>query len=565
MDARVQSWLARDPDPNTQAALRQLVASANTREIADAFAGRLSFGTAGLRGILGPGPARMNRLVIRETTVGLATHLLTTVEYAPRRGVGVGYDGRIMSREFAEDATTVLAACGIKAYLFDRPLPTPVCAFAVRELGAAAGVMVTASHNPPEYNGYKVYWANGAQIIPPQDVDIAAAIAAAAQRPIPWCDLAEARRSELAVTIGDALLEHYHAGIAALALHEPTATRARLRIAYSPLHGVGAATALAALQRAGFTDVHSVASQSEPDGRFPTVHFPNPEEPGTMDAVLALAGEIGADLAIANDPDADRLAVAVRRADGTYRLLTGNEVGSLLGWDCLARAPANAVVVSTIVSSRLLGVMARARCVAYAETLTGFKWIANVGLEREAHGERFVFGYEEAMGYSVGGLVRDKDGISALVAMAQLAAALADQGDSILGLLERIAREHGLYVTCQRSLAAENASSLGDTLRAAPPPIIGGRRVVKTIDALRDSEGIDRTLTPAPPPTDVLVYELAGDARVVVRPSGTEPKIKCYYELRETVDPGESFASAEAHAQAALAALVSAHQTQLAG
>jgi phosphomannomutase len=568
MDPRVAAWLARDPDPRTRAELEAADRAGDLAELERAFAGRLAFGTAGLRGVLGPGPARMNRLVVRETSAGLGAYLLARVPGAEKRGVVVAYDGRVLSKEFAQDTAAVLAARGIVTHLFGREAPTPLCAFAVRELGAAAGVMVTASHNPPEYNGYKVYWGNGAQIIPPHDTGIAAAIDEAALVELPWRDLADARARGLVRELGDELLERYLAGVAGLSVHTATPARARLRLAYTPLHGVGARVAEQALRRAGFDSISTVASQREPDGRFPTVRFPNPEEPGAMDAVLALARETGADLAVANDPDADRFAAAVRTPTG-YRMLTGNEIGVLLGADQLEHARPGALVVTTIVSSRLLGVMAASRGVAYAETLTGFKWIANVGLEREAQGEHFIFGYEEALGYTLGGLVRDKDGISALVGFAELAAALAERGETVLHLLERIAREHGLYVSAQKSLALAPGGAgpgMGARLRAAPPARVGGRRVTRATDVLtgtwRDADG--NTGATGLPASDVLVYALEGDARVIVRPSGTEPKLKCYYELREAVAAGETMAAAEARAQAALAALVAAHQAELA-
>jgi phosphomannomutase len=568
MDARVERWLARDPDPETRRALEEAVARGDQTEIERAFAGRLEFGTAGLRGILGVGPARMNRLVVRETTAGLAVYLGEQVPDAKRRGVVVGHDARRGSRLFAEDAASMLAALGFRAHLFSREGPTPLCAYAVRQLHAAAGIMVTASHNPPEYNGYKVYWENGAQIIPPHDAGIAAAIDEAARQALPWCELSVARGRGLVTDLGEEHEEAYLAGVAALSTHARTPKRSGLAIAYTPLHGVGARLAEAALRRAGFCDLHSVPSQREPDGNFPTVRFPNPEEPGAMDAVIGLAAEIGAPLACANDPDADRLAVAVRRRDGSYRMLTGNEVGVLLGWDRMQRAPANGLVVTTIVSSRLLGVMAGAQGLAYAETLTGFKWIANEGLAREGKGEQFLFGYEEALGYTIGGLVRDKDGISALVCFAEMAADCAEQGESVLDRLATLARRFGLYQTAQKSLALDpqRAASVGDRLRATPPRSIAGRPVEAVDDLLlgRRTFADGRAEVLRLPPSDVLVYALADEARVVVRPSGTEPKLKCYYEMRHSVSAGEEFDAAEARGAQALARVIEAHQRELA-
>ncbi len=567
--ALARAWLQKDPDPETRAALLAALDAGDTQELQRAFAARLDFGTAGLRGILGPGPSRMNRVVVRETTQGLASYLLATLPEAARRGVVVGFDGRKNSRLFAEDAAAVLAARGIHVHRFTSETPTPLVAFAVRELAAAAGVMITASHNPPEYNGYKVYWDNGAQIIPPHDQGIAAAIDEAARAEVPLVELAEARRRGLVSELGEALLERYLTGVARLSVHAPEPSRRTLGIAYTPLHGVGAGMAEAALGRAGFASVHTVASQREPDGRFPTVRFPNPEEPGAMDAVLALAREHGAALACANDPDADRFAAAVRDAGGDYRMLTGNEVGVLLGWDLLRGADPSSLVVTTIVSSRLLAALARARGAAYAETLTGFKWIANAGLAHEAQGGRFLFGYEEALGYSIGGLVRDKDGISALVAFCELAASEAAAGRTVLDRLDDLYREHGVYVSAQKSLAVTPGAggpSLGDRLRARPPERIAGRAVLASTDLRqgrrRERGGAEQRLKL--PASDVLLYDLEGDARVIVRPSGTEPKIKCYYELCQPVGAGASVAAARHRATEALAALILAHQRELA-
>ncbi len=569
LDTQVAAWLARDPDPQSHFELEELMRQGDTTKLQLAFAARLTFGTAGLRGTLGPGPAHMNRLVVRETSVGLANYLLAQVPDAAARGVVVGHDARRGSRAFAEDAAAIFAALGLRVHLFDGHMPTPVCAFAVCDLGAAAGVVVTASHNPPEYNGYKVYWENGAQIIPPHDAGIAAAIDVAARAPLPVCDIEAARATGKISSIGAALVERYLTGVESLSVHPKIPARERLVIAYTPLHGVGAEVAEAALARVGFTQVHTTPSQREPDGAFPTVRFPNPEEPGAMDAVLAVAARCEAALACANDPDADRLAVAVRCQDGSYRMLTGNEVGVLLGWDRLQNAPPDALVVTTIVSSRLLGVIAKKAGAHYGETLTGFKWIANYGLERRTHGERFVFGYEEALGYTIGGLVRDKDGISALVAFVEMAAAALARKKTVLDLLEEIYRTYGLYLTAQRTLplpADGDAAKVGRLLRQRRPERIAGRGVTCTEDVLAGTRSLAGGTQEALglPRADVLVYHLAGDARVIVRPSGTEPKIKCYYEVAGEVGPHEDLASAEARSRSALDELCDRHQQELA-
>lgn len=560
-------WLARDPDPQTRAELQTLMAEA-PGALEDHFRGRLAFGTAGLRGLFGPGPNRMNRLVVREATVGLGRTLRNTVAEAVQRGVVVGYDGRRMSREFAHDAAAVLAALGFKVHLFDRELPTPVAAFAVKHLRAAAGIVITASHNPPDYNGYKVYWEHGAQIVSPIDEAIAGAIATAAQEDaLPWMSLDEARAQGRVHDLGDAMIEQYLSGVAALSVHPAVPERKTLRLAYTPLHGVGARVAEAALARAGFTNVFTVAEQREPDGEFPTVKFPNPEEPGAMDLVLALARRERADLVLANDPDADRLAVALRTPSGDYQMLTGDQVGVLLGDDLMRAWPDEAVVATTIVSSRMLGVIARSRGVDYFETLTGFKWIAAGALERRARGQRFVFGYEEALGYTIDDLVRCKDGVSAVVAFAELAADCAHHGVTVLERLEALYRKYGLFLTAQKSLALTPGMSVGAQLRAHPPRTVAGR-AVEAVDDLAYGTHVTRAGESRKlelPKSDVLVYHLAGDARVIVRPSGTEPKLKCYYEVREDVREGEAMSEALGRGRAGLEALIGAHQGEIAG
>ena len=563
--AKIQSWLARDPDPQTRLELQALVERDDTAELQSRFGGRLAFGTAGLRGVLGAGPGRMNQLVVRETTAGLGAYLLRTTRHAKERGVVVGFDGRRNSRVFAEDTASVLGAQGIKVFLFDREAPTPVAAFAVRHLRAAAGVVITASHNPPEYNGYKVYWGNGAQIIPPHDAGIAAAIEAAAGAPLPWADCASLRRQGLTVSLGDKVENAYLEAIGKLSNHKARGTRARLVIAYTPLHGVGARAAGAALERAGFTQVHMVTSQKDPNGAFPTVRFPNPEEPGAMDAVMALARDTHAELACANDPDADRFAVAVRRSDGSYRLLTGNEVGVLLGDDLLRkkRLSKRALVGTTIVSSRLLGRIAAARGVTFFETLTGFKWLANSALARR--GSKLLFAYEEALGYGVGEVVRDKDGISALVAFAELTCACQEAGESLWQRLESIHRTYGLYATGQRTLALQSQAgpSLGERLRQRPPQQIAGRKVQSVRDLMQVEANAAPDSLPMPP-SDVLMYTLEDDARVIVRPSGTEPKIKCYYEAHTQIASNEPYEQADARIHRDLDELMHKHQDELA-
>ncbi|RYE93110.1 MAG: phospho-sugar mutase [Myxococcales bacterium] len=566
---RALAWADADPDATTAAELRALVASGDEAELNERMGGPLLFGTAGLRGLLGAGESRMNLAVIRRTTAGLAAHLLATDPDVARRGVVVGYDGRRGSLEFARETAGVLAAAGIVAHLFPQLCATPLVAFAVLDLGASAGVMVTASHNPPEYNGYKVYARSGAQIVPPDDEQIAALIAAVGEaRAVPCLAPDAARAAGRLVDVPPALIERYFT--TTLALQRTPGGRDAVRIVYTPMHGTGDRFARELLARAGFAHVTSVPEQQEPDGRFPTVAFPNPEEPGALDLAFALGRREQAGLILANDPDADRLAVAIADPSrpGGYRQLTGNEVGALLG-DYVLRTgdpDPRRLVVTTAVSSPMLRHIAAHHGVAYGEVLTGFKWIANLALVRQARdGARFVFGYEEALGYAIGTAVRDKDGLSAALVFAELAAAAAARGRTVADELERLAREVGLFVSTQRNVtrpgssgAAEIAATM-DALRARPPARIGDRDVVALTDVqrgVRREGGHDHPIDL--PASNVLVFELDGGARVVARPSGTEPKIKYYLDLRETVAPGEPFADASARAAARLTALVDA-------
>jgi len=565
----VQAWLDRDPDPETRQELLDLLEAGDDDEVAERFGGRLAFGTAGLRGIIGAGPQRMNRLVVRETTAGLGAYLMQQVAGARDRGVVIAYDGRRKSAVFAKDAAAVLAGQGINVFLFDDMAPTPLCGFVVRKRRTAAGIVITASHNPPCYNGYKVFWGNGSQIVPPHDTGIAEAIVRAARAELPWCEPEIANSVGLITPLGDDTIQDYIAGILSQSIHSGNQGRRDLGIAYTAMHGVGARIAEQVLQRAGFETVRTVAEQREPDGAFPTVEFPNPEEPGAMDMTTALAKEMGAELAAANDPDADRFAVAIRTEAGDYRMLTGDQIGVLLGFDFLERAPANAVVGSTVVSSRLLGVMAEAYGAGYFATLTGLKWIADAAAKREEQGEKFIFGYEESIGYMIGDLVRDKDGIAAIMAFAELTAELAADGKTIWECLEGIYRKHGLYLTRLKTLWLDpqhEGPSAGDLLRATPPTTIAGRAVRRITDLLAgetrhtDGKQVESVELPS---SDVLIYTLEDDTRVIVRPSGTEPKLKCYYEIRDRIGDDESFAAADARGNGALDQLVAAHQAEL--
>lgn len=555
--ARARTWRDADPDPATVLEVDRLLEAGDEAALEDRFRAELEFGTAGLRGLLGAGPNRMNRAVVRRATAGVARHLLATVPDAARRGVVLARDARRGSEEFALEAAGVLAGHGVRVLFFVDRAPTPLGAFAVKELGAAAGVVVTASHNPPEYNGYKVYWENGAQIIPPVDAGIAGEIAKAGPAgALPFVPRAEAEAQGLFVPLGEEMAERYHAAIAGLALH-PGEGR-DLRIVYTAMHGVGARFTLAALARAGFGRVAPVAEQNEPDGAFPTVAFPNPEEKGALDLALALCEETRADLLLANDPDADRLAAGARDRQGRMRVFSGNEIGVLLGAYCLKERrprPERPLVVTTIVSSSQLGKVARDLGAAYAETLTGFKWIENRALELEVtEGRTTVFGYEEALGYSVGDVVRDKDGISAALVFADLAGWCRARSITVWDFLEEVQREHGLFLSAQKSVTIPGArgaaviAAIMDGFRARPPAAIGGLPVAETRDFLAGVPGL--------PKSNVVAYLLDGGSRVTLRPSGTEPKIKYYFELVESPRAGEELAAAKLRGEERLAALV---------
>ncbi|MFC1417013.1 phospho-sugar mutase [Streptacidiphilus cavernicola] len=548
--AQARAWLAEDPDPDTRAELTALLAAAEGEadeqharawsELASRFSGTLQFGTAGLRGEMGAGPMRMNRAVVIRAAAGLAAHLKREAAHGL---VVIGYDARHKSYEFARDTAAVMVGAGLSAALLPGPLPTPVLAFAVRHLDAAAGVMVTASHNPPRDNGYKVYLGGaleGSQIVPPYDAAIAARIAevgALEQVPLAtegWELLAEAE-----------ILEPYLARAAALV--DPHAPR-DLSVVYTPLHGVGRDTLLAAFKRAGFPTPSTVAAQGDPDPDFPTVGFPNPEEPGAMDLAFRAAATLGPDIVLANDPDADRLAVAVPdpAADSGWRMLRGDEVGALIAEHLVGRRAAG-TFATTIVSSSLLSRIAASAGLGYAETLTGFKWISRA--------EGLRYGYEEALGYCVDpDAVRDKDGVSAALAVAELAADLKASGRTLSDLLDDLAVTHGLHATEQLSVRVADLRLIADAmarLRARPPAELAGLRVDSVEDLEQGGAGL--------PPTDGLRYRLSGGAvdaaRVVVRPSGTEPKLKCYLEVVVPVGTADALSRARATADELLAAL----------
>ena len=555
--AEVEAWIAGDPDPYTRNELTRLLQSARSAsddyrheairaDLEDRFAGPLQFGTAGLRGRMAAGPNRMNRAVVIRAAAGLAAYLREVIDgddHPPR--VVIGYDARHLSQTFALDSAAVFTAAGLDVLILDHALPTPVLAFAVGHLDADAGVMVTASHNPPADNGYKVYLGGrvvggsgqGAQIVPPYDSQIAAHIdAAPAATDVPVA--VEGWR-----TAGPTLLADYYLAVGALADAEAPH---RLSIVATPLHGVGGAVLEQVLRSAGYEDVFLVPEQADPDPEFPTVAFPNPEEPGAIDLALAYAQEMKADLVIANDPDADRCAVAVKDvrtvldrqpntspdtaiSDG-WRMLHGDEVGALLGELVAAEhTPGTGTLASSIVSSRLLARIADAHGLPHASTLTGFKWIARV--------DGLVYGYEEALGYCVDPThVRDKDGISAALRIVTLADRLKAQGRTLIDALDDLARRHDLHLSDQLSLRYDDVSQIPvtmQTLRSSPPTQLDTSPVVEVVDL---SAGVDGL-----PATDGLRLLTEDGTRVVVRPSGTEPKVKCYIEVILPVAPDATY------------------------
>jgi len=533
--ARAEDWLAGEIDGHDAATVRGWLQAGDTTALEQAFGARLEFGTAGIRGRLGPGPAQMNRALVVRVTAGVAARLARD---APGGLVVVGRDARHGSKTFAADAAGVLAGAGFEAMLFDRHVPTPMLAFATRYLDAAAGVQITASHNPPQDNGYKLYWSGGAQISAPLDAEISAEIDALGPARAVRREPAAVRR-----LTWDALVDAYTAEALA---HLRFAER-DLRIVTTALHGVAGRSLIELLHAAGFTDVHPVAEQQEPDPDFPTVAFPNPEEPGALDHALVLAAEVEADVILANDPDGDRIAVAVpsEGSPGGWRVLSGDEVGCILGEHLLATAEvAHPAVATTVVSSQLLGRIAEHHGAAYAETLTGFKWLAGAAVGAEARGQQMVLAYEQALGVMVGTAVLDKDGLSAALVVADLAAHLRARGGTLLDALDDLARRHGVHATGQRSVRldpddAPLVDAVLEGLRTHPPEDVAGVAVTALADhqarVRHTAHGAEQPLDL--PSTPLAVMSLADGTRLQVRPSGTEPLLKFYAEVVEPPTP----------------------------
>jgi phosphomannomutase len=531
----IARWTEQDPDPQTRQQVAELLTAAEsgnaqaTAELVDAFSARLQFGTAGLRGALGPGPNRMNRVVVGQAAAALASYLL---DHGLTGGkVIIGFDARDNSNVFARDTAEIMTGAGFQSMITAGPLPTPVVAFGIRHLGCAAGIVVTASHNPPQDNGYKVYLGDGSQIVPPADVEISARIDEIAKR-----RLADVSRSRSYDVIGAELVDAY---VDRIASSVPAAAPRQLRWVYTPLHGVGGSLVERVVQASGFPPPEVVPEQADPDPRFPTVAFPNPEEPGAIDLAIARAQQIDADLVIANDPDADRLAAAVV-LDRRWRMLRGDELGVLLGEDALRRGVRGTYACS-IVSSSQLSAIAAAYGQPFVYTLTGFKWIGRVpGL---------AYGYEEAIGYCVDpAAVPDKDGISALAQLLRLAADLKAEGKSIPDRLDEIARRYGVYETDQLSLRVQDVKIIAAAmarLRANPPGTLAGQPT-SVVDLA--------TGTAELPATDAVL--ITGETlKVVVRPSGTEPKLKCYLETRLPAARSANLAAARSEARFTLAAI----------
>lgn len=509
--AQAKNWQDQDPDPETISELQALIDAGDKVGLADRFSQRLSFGTAGLRGELGAGPNRMNRVLVAQAAVGIARYLKANFDDP---SCVIGYDARKNSDVFAKDSAEILSALGIRAYLYQALVATPMVAFAVRELGCSAGIMVTASHNPPADNGYKVFDHTGSQIIPPIDAQIASEIAGFAANE----SVADLARSDQYLPVPESVSVDYLQGVSGLLNRH--SDRKPLKIVYSAMHGVGAALIDKIFEISGLDPLIQVASQQKPDGAFPTVAFPNPEEPGAMDQSIATAEQTNADLVLVNDPDADRLAVAYKDSSGSFVQLTGDELGLLLAEELAGRAKregSQGALACSIVSSSAIEKVALHYGLSFSQTLTGFKWVSRV--------PNLIFGYEEALGYCVDSKrVRDKDGLSAALVVADIASTLAAQGYTIGDQLENLSQRYGYFATGQISIRVTDLAvieKIMTRLRTQPPQEIAGVKV--QVNDLLNGWGEF-------PATDAIWLDLADGRRVIVRPSGTEPKLKCYLQ-----------------------------------
>lgn len=510
--AEVEAWIADDPDPVTAGQLRQWLDSHNEAELRASFNGFLQFGTAGLRGPIRPGPSGMNRAVVGRAASGIVAYM----KERNLTSVVIGRDARYGSEDYTFETAEIMSGAGMTVYVLPRPLPTPVLAFATNELSCDVGIMVTASHNPPQDNGYKVYLGGtvdgieyrGSQIVSPTDVSIAQKIDAITS-------LKSQPRGKEWTVLGEDVIEKYIARTASLAKNP-----GNLRIVYTAMHGVGTETIQRVFHKAGFPSPILVDAQAAPDPDFPTVAFPNPEEPGAIDLALETAKSFDAHLVIANDPDADRCAAAVNDPATGWRMLRGDELGAILG-ESIARKTASGILANSIVSSSILKKIAAHYNLEFKETLTGFKWLAKI--------KGLTFGYEEALGYAVDAItVNDKDGISAAITLAQIANDLAEEGKTVLDLLDEVWARHGFHATEQISIRLNDLSKVGvilGGLRNNPPHEIAGRSVTSIDDLAAPKDGL--------PPTDGLRIWLDGGVRIIIRPSGTEAKMKCYIEAIE--------------------------------
>jgi len=539
-----EKWL-HDPNIDKHTKDELCAIAGNEQEIEDRFYKELEFGTGGLRGILGAGSNRLNIYTIRKATQGLANYILHAGDYTPGMSVVIAHDSRRMSPEFSQEAALVFNANGIKTYVFDSLRPTPLLSFAVRHLGCIAGIVITASHNPPEYNGYKVYWADGGQITHPRDNAIIAEVNNITDFSMvkTMCQ-ADAAQKGLYNIVPTGVDDAYFANVRACSLNPSFIPESDIKIVFTPLHGAGNDAVRRVLKESGFRHVYVVPEQEKPDGGFPTVASPNPEESAAYDMAIALAGQVNADVAIATDPDADRVGVAVKH-NSEYVVLTGNMLGAILTEYLLSqmqesnRLPQNGVIISTIVSTKMTRAIANNYGIAYMDVLTGFKFIGEKMNEFEESGSHtYILGFEESHGYLAGTYARDKDAIVASLLVCEAVAYYKRQGLSLYGVLQKLYEKYGLYAESSASITKMGTEGLQDIrrimagLRTGPPKCLGGSKLVETRDYLNKqvkyiTDG--REAVTDLPVSDVLYFAMEDGSWACIRPSGTEPKIKLYF------------------------------------